>query len=193
MRGRIFTESEGEPGQDRKVILSYGLWTRMFGGSDAIGRSLRIGGVPDEIVGVMPAEFHFMSSEVELWLPLGFSAEEKSDDSRHSNNWTMIGRLKPGASAQQAQQQVDALNARNLERFSNMKQILTNAGFHTVVTPLQQDMVEGGPGTLLLLWGGVLFVLAIGTVNITNLVLIRSSGRCGSWRRATRLAPGLDG
>ena len=178
LRGRLFTENEGELGQDQKVILSYGLWTRMFGANDAaVGQSLRIGGVPYEIVGVMPQDFHFMVPDVELWMPLGFSPEEKSDDSRHSNNWTMVGRLKPGASAQHAQQQVDALNARNLERFANMKEILINAGFHTVVTPLQEDMVAGIRRTLLLLWGGVLFVLAIGTVNLTNLVLIRSSGR----------------
>ena len=78
---------------------------------------------------------------------------------------------------QQAQQQIDALNARNLDRFPNLKQILINAGFHTTVVPLQDDLVRGVRPTLLLLWGGVLFVLAIGAVNITNLVLIRSSSR----------------
>jgi predicted permease len=178
MRGRIFTEAEGEPGQDRKVILSYGLWQRMFGGSEsALGRTLRLGGEPYEIVGIMPSEFHFMSAEVELWMPLSFTADEKSDDARHSNNWTMVGRLKPGASVQQAQQQIDALNARNLERFPNMKQVIMNAGFHTVVTPLQEDMIAGVRRTLLLLWGGVFVVLVIGAVNITNLTLIRSSTR----------------
>ena len=63
LRGRIFTEAEGEQGQDRKVILSYGLWQRMFGGSEStIGRSLRLGGVPYEIVGIMAADFHFVIS-----------------------------------------------------------------------------------------------------------------------------------
>ena len=87
----------------------------------------------------------------------------------------MVGRLKPGARVEQAQQQIDALNARNLDRFPNMKQILINAGFHTVVAPLQEDLVREVRGTLYLLWGGVLFVLAIGAVNITNLVLVRST------------------
>ena len=95
-------------------------------------------------------------------MPLSFSADEKSDDQRHSNNWTMVGRLKPGATVRQAQQQVDALNARNLERFAHMKEILINAGFHTVVTPLQDDMIAGIRQHAVLLWGGVLFVLAIG-------------------------------
>jgi len=89
----------------------------------------------------------------------------------------MIARLKPGATVQRAQQQIDALNARNLERFAALKQILVNAGFHTVVAPLQEDLVRGVRSTLFLLWAGVLFVLAIGAVNITNLVLIRSSSR----------------
>jgi hypothetical protein len=53
-----------------------------------------------------------------------------------------IARLKPGASVQQAQAQIDALNAANLERFPQLKDVLTNAGFHTVVVRLQDQMVE---------------------------------------------------
>jgi predicted permease len=177
-RGRLFTEEEAEPGADRKVVLSEPLWERLFARREsAIGQDLRINGLPYQIVGVMPRDFLFMSSDVELWIPLAFTPQQRSDDNRHSNSWTMVGRLKPGASVEQAQQQIDALNARNLERFPNMKEPLINAGFHTVVTPLQQDMVRDVRSTLYLLWGGVLFVLAIGAVNITNLVLIRSTSR----------------
>jgi predicted permease len=178
LRGRLFREEEGELGQNREVILSYALWQQVFSGSDsAIGRALTVNGVPHAVVGVMPPSFYFMDPDVKLWTPLAFTAQEKSDESRHSNNFTMVARLKPGASVQQAQQQVDALNARNLDRFPAMKEILINAGFHSVVTPLQQDLVREVKPTLLLLWGGVLCVLAIGAVNITNLVLIRSSSR----------------
>ena len=107
----------------------------------------------------------------------------------------MVGRLKPGATVMQAQQQVDALNARNMERFPHFKEILTNAGFHTVATPLQDDLVRGVRSTLYLLWGGVLFVLLIGVVNITNLVLVRSSGAgqgTGDATRARRRARPAD-
>ena len=86
---------------------------------------------------------------------------------------------------------VDGVNARNLERFGNMKEILLNAGFHTVVTPLQEDMVSDVRRTLYLLWGGVLFVLAIGAVNITNLVLIRSSARVRELATRHALGAGL--
>ena len=89
-------------------------------------------------------------------------AEQKSDDSRHSNNWSYIARLKPGATVEQARQQIDALNARNLDRFPKLKQILINAGFHTVVVPLQDYLVRDVRSTLYLLWGGVVFVLLVG-------------------------------
>ena len=177
-RGRIFNEDEGEIGRNREVILSYALWKQLFSGQDsAIGQQLRINGVNHTIVGVLPQSFYFMDPDVKLWTPAAFTVEEKSDDARHSNNWTMVGRLKVGTSVAVAQQQIDALNARNLERFPDLKQILVNAGFHTTVVPLQQDLVREVRSTLLMLWAGVLVVLAIGAVNITNLVLIRSSAR----------------
>ncbi len=178
MRGRIFTEEEGDPGRERKAMLTYGTWQELFGGrEDVVGADLRINGRPHTIVGVLPRGFSFLNPEVKVWLPLAFSAEDRSDDRRHSNNWSMVGRLKPGASIAQTQQQLDALNARNMERFPHFKEILTNAGFHTVATSLEEDVVRGARGTLYLLWGAVLFVLLIGAVNITNLVLVRSSGR----------------
>jgi len=177
-RGRIFREDEGEIGHEHEVILSYSLWQQLFGARDsAIGQDLRINGVTYTVVGVMPRAFYFMNPDVKLWTPMAFTPEQKSDDARHNNSWTMVGRLKPGASVAVAQQQIDALNSRNLERFPALKQILINAGFHTVVAPLQQDLVREVRSTLLMLWAGVLFVLAIGAVNITNLVLIRSSSR----------------
>ncbi len=178
LRGRLFSEDDGELGKTRKVILTYALWQQLFGGSDdALSRDLRINGEQYAIIGVLPQGFSFIDPDVKLWLPVAFTAEEKSDDSRHSNNWTMIARLKTGASIEQARQQIDALNARNLDRFPQLKQILINAGFHTVVLPLQAYLVQDVRSTLYLLWGGVLFVLLIGAVNITNLMMVRSSAR----------------
>jgi predicted permease len=102
----------------------------------------------------------------------------------------MIGRLAPGATLEQVQQQVDALNARNDERFPNFRQILKDAGFHTVAAPLQEDVVRDVRAVLYLLWGGVLFVLLLGCLNLTNLVLVRSSARLREL--ATRHAIGAN-
>jgi putative ABC transport system permease protein len=178
-RGRLFTEEEdGDVGKAKKVVLTYATWQQLFGGrDDAVGRDLRINGEPYAVVGVLPQHFTFLDPEVKLWLPLAFTAQQRSDDARHNNSWQYIARLKSGATVEQARQQIDALNARNLDRFPEFKQILINAKFHTVVVPLQAYLVREIRSTLYLLWGGVAFVLLIGAVNITNLVLVRSSVR----------------
>ena len=190
-RGQVFTEQDAEVGQPRKVVLGYGTWQRLFAGrDDAVGRDLRINGVLHTVVGVLPDGFQFIDPEVQLWTPVAFTAAERSDDSRHSNNWQQIARLKPGATIEQAQSQLDAINAANLDRFPQLKQILINAGFHTRATGFQADLVESARPTLYLLWGGVIAVLIIGCVNVANLVSIRASGRAKEL--ATRHALGAS-
>ena len=185
--GRPFSDEEGEVGQDHEVILSHGLWEQLYGGDKAVlGRDLRISGQPFRIVGVMPKGFDFIDPEVRLWMPLAFTAEQKTQ--HHSNNWYHIGRLKPGATLQQAQVQVNAINDENLERFPEFKELLINAGFHTVVTPLQDLLTAGVKRTLYLLWGGAVLVLLIGGLNIANLALTRLALR--RKEMATRIALG---
>src|SRR5262249_18696263 len=193
IRGRLFSEQEdGDIGKTQKVILTYASWQRWFGGQDtAIGATLRLNGNPFTIVGILPRDFSFLEPDVKLWMPLAFSAEEKSDDNRHSNNWSYVARLKPGASLEQARQQIDALNARNLDRFPALKQILINAGFHTLVVPLQSFLVRAVRNTLYLLWGGVVFVLLVGVVNVTNLMLVRSTARMKELATRHALGAGL--
>jgi predicted permease len=194
IRGRLFNEQEdGEIGKTQKVILTYASWQRWFGGQDsAIGGTLRLNGTPFTVVGVLPRGFSFLDPDVQVWIPIAFSAEEKSDESRHSNNWSYIARLKPGATIERARQQIDALNARNLDRFPALKQILINAGFHTLVVPLQPFLVREVRSTLYLLWGGVVFVLLVGAVNVTNLMLVRSSARMKELATRHALGAGLS-
>jgi predicted permease len=187
--GRVFSENEGEIGQEKKVVLSYGLWQAAFGGDpQAVGRDLRVDGQPYTIVGVMPRTFSFIQPETMLWIPAAFTPQQKSDGQRHSNNFMNLGRLKPGATLQQAQAQVDALNAANLKRFPQYAQILLNAGFHSPVVRLQDFLVRDVRPILYLMWGGALFVLLIGALNVANLVLVRSRARIKEL--ATRLALG---
>lgn len=188
--GRPFTEEDGEAGRDREVVLSHGLWEQLYAGDKSVlGRDLRISGQPFTIVGVMPAGFDFIDPDVRLWMPVAFTAEEKTV--HHSNNWYCIGRLKPGATLAQVQAQVNALNNENLERFPEFKEILINAGFHTVVKPLQDMLTAGVKKTLYLLWGGAILVLLIGGLNIANLALTRLSLR--RKEMATRIALGAGG
>ena len=187
MMGRAFAEEEGEIGREQEVILSHGLWQELYGGDKAVlGRTLRISGRPFTVVGVMPRNFNFIEPQVRLWMPLAFTAEEKT--LHHSNNWFHIGRLKPGATMHQAQAQVNGINAENLDRFPELKEVLINAGFHTTVKPLQDMLTAGVKGTLYLLWGGAFLVLLIGGLNVANLALARLAMR--RKQIATRIALG---
>lgn len=176
--GRLFQEEDGKVGQEQVVVLSHGLWQDVFGGrDDVVGQEVFLTERPYQVVGVLPEGFLFLDRDSRIFTPLAFSDEERSDERRHSNNYQMIGRLAPGATLEQAQGQIDALNAANLERFPNFREPLINAGFHTRVVSLQEDVVREVRSTLFLLWGGALFVLLIGAVNVANLALVRASGR----------------
>ena len=185
--GRFFTSAEGEVGAQQKVILSYGLWQQLYGSDPAaVGGELRLSGRPFTVVGVMPRSFVFINPEVQLWIPTAFTAREKTV--HHSNNWYDIGRLRAGATIQQVQAQIDALNAANLGKFPQMKDVLVNAGFHTVVEPLEDMIVKDVISILRLLWAGSVFVLLIGVLNVANLALARLSLRRKEF--AIRLALG---
>jgi predicted permease len=129
------------------------------------------------VVGVLAPAFRFINPDLQLIRPAAFTPQEKSDDSRHSNNWQQIGRLAPGARIEQAQSQVDAINRANAERFPKWREILKNARFATIVVGFQDNLVRDIRSTLTLLWGGVAFVLIIGCINVANLVLVRAASR----------------
>jgi len=187
--GRAFTNEEAETGNEKKALLSDGLWRSQFAGDPgAIGKDIRIDGQPYTVVGVMPRAFEALAPGISLWRPLVFTAEQKSDARRHSNNWWHVGRLEPGATLQQAQAQIDALNAANLERFPQYKELLVNAGFRTKVDRFPDHLVRHVKPILYLLWGGASFVLLIGCLNVANLALVRA--RVRAKEMATRMALG---
>jgi len=188
-RGRAFTPEEGEIGHNHEVILSHAFWQQRYGGDPSvIGQGLRLYGTSFTIVGIMPRDFVFLYPEVRFWVPLAFTAEAKTR--YHNNGWEDIGRLKPGATIAQVQAQVNALNAANLERLPQLRSFIISSGFYTKVEPLQHMLVKNVEGVLYLLWGGAVFVLLIGGLNITNLALARWSVR--GKEIATRLALGAS-
>jgi putative ABC transport system permease protein len=168
--GRQFSEQEEQPGSDRAVILSDGLWKRKFGGSrDAIGKSLELDGRPMTIVGVMPPEFRFPSKDTELWAPLALSPQAKA--ARGSFWASVVGRLKPGARIEQAQAELDSAARRIEQEFPNMR------GYGANVVPLQKQIVGNVRMALLVLAGAVAFVLLIACTNVAGLFLARVEAR----------------
>jgi predicted permease len=187
--GRTFRETEGEVGADRAVVLSHGLWQQLYGGDPGVlGRSLRLGwtGESYTIIGVMPRGFVFFDTgddgharapgdPIQFWLPLAFTPAQRSDDARTRYGFFHIGRLGAGATIEQVQAQVDALNARVAERYPQLG--FAELGMYTAVTPLPQALTRNVRGMLYLLWGGAAFVLLIGGLNIANLSLARAQAR----------------
>ncbi len=190
VEGRVFSDAEGEPGKDRVVLLSYGFWQRKFGRGPVLDKRIRLNGAEYQVVGVLGRGFTFLQNDIDVYVPASFRPDDKGDNRRHSNNWQMLGHVRAGATIDLVRQQVDALNASNDQRFPEFRRVLKDAGFHTVVVFLQDDVVRDVKAALYLLWGGVLFVLVIGCVNLANLVVVRASGR--TRELATRHAIGAD-
>src|SRR5438552_582725 len=179
--GRSFKESETiTPVENHGVAILTGAYWRQRLNSDpnVLGREIRVNGVPRKIVGVLPPDFRFLSSEARLFLPLTSRLEQRTPQQRHSGGGGthMIARLKPGATISEAQSQIDAHNAA-VEKDNPEAKMMAEAGFRSPVLPLHADHVRSIRPTLLLMQAGVFFLLLIGAVNLVNLLLIRASGR----------------
>jgi predicted permease len=176
--GRSFQEAETANQTDGVVILTDSYWRQRFNADPAIlERTIRMDGNERKIVGVLPPSFRFLSSEARLYVPLSSDPANRSPIQRHSGNMiSMIARLAPHVSLAEAQSQIDAHDASVAESYPQAKKI-AEAGFRSVVAPLQADHVKSIRPILLLLQTGVLLLLLIGGVNLVNLLLIRASGR----------------
>ena len=177
--GSVFTDAETTYQTDDVAIVSDAYCREHFNADvHAIGRKIRADGRVRTVIGVLPPGFRFLSSKAQLYFPLPSSAEERAPAERHSggNVIQMIARLKPGATLAQAQSQIDAQNTA-LEADDPQAKMIADAGFRTLLVPLHADQVATIRPTLLLLQAGVLALLAIGAVNLVNLLLIRASGR----------------
>src|ERR1700676_3090648 len=178
--GRTFTEEEAAVAENNGVaIVTDAYWRqRLNSDPNVLGRDIRVNIMPRKIVGVLPPDFRFLSSEARLLLPIRSRLEERTPQQRHSGGGGthMIARLKPGATMAEAQSQIDAHNAA-VEEDNPEAKMMTEAGFRSLVRPLHAEHVRSIRPTLLLMQAGVFFLLLIGAVNLVNLLLIRASGR----------------
>jgi len=190
--GRTFTDAEMTYQTDDVAILSGAYWRQHLNADPhVIGRKVQVNGHARTVVGVLPSSFHFLSSDSQLYLPLASSPEQRSPLERHSggNVTQMIARLRPEATIEQAQAEIDAQNTA-LEKSDPQAKEMAAAGFRSLVVPLHADEVAAVRPTLLLLQAGVFLLLLIGMVNLVNLLLIRASAR--SKETAVRQALGAS-
>jgi putative ABC transport system permease protein len=169
-QGRGFSGEEGVYGNHRVVVLSDALWRRRFGdGARLDGQTIRLNGEFFTVVGVAPRGFRFPSNDVALWTPLALA--DNDEFNTRGNFWlSVIGRLKPGVTPAQAQN--DLVNIHH-----QLEQEKITSGFYGRVETLAEAAVGDVRRTLLVLLGAVGCVLLIACVNVANLLLARASAR----------------
>lgn len=175
--GRTFTEEEMFYKDSARAILTDEFWRNQFNADpEVLGKTFMVDSLPVTVIGVLPPGFRYFTSKARFFVPLASDPNDRKPDRRHSNNVQLIARLAPDTSLAVAQEQINALNAQQLEDdpFANL---IKGAKFRTDVYGLHEDTVREIKPVLLLLQGGVFFLLLIGAVNLVNLLLIRASGR----------------
>jgi predicted permease len=173
--GRALLPEDDAPGREREVVISDGLWKRLFGAERSIvGRTISLNGEGYTVVGVMPPSFNdFWSRDVEIWRPLALTPDNFVADN-FTNEWlNLTARLKPGVTLDQA--------ARDMRAFAE-KLKRDNPGsfpekWTLKVTSLDEIATGDIRPALLVLLGAVGFVLLIACANVANLLLARAAGR----------------
>jgi predicted permease len=188
--GRPFLPEEEKPGGERVAVVSYSYWQKHSLDPSVLGRALLINGRAFTIVGIMPEGFTGTESVFsrEAWLPLGVYDEIMSDRGgtriraladRGSDRLLVIGRLKPGVTAEAAQPALKGLAA-NLETAFPVEQkdqtFMTAPlnRFATSTSPIENDPVPMIGG---LLAGMAAVVLLVACLNLANMLLARGTAR----------------
>jgi predicted permease len=179
--GRTFVPEDDQPGHANVVVLTDELWRRRFGGDrDVVGRKIQLNGQPYEIIGVLPAAFHFpklselfamtLSEErPQLWKPFGLRYEEL--DWMGDFNYNAIAHLRTGISAAQAGAELNAEQARITAQTAEKIEL------RAVMVPFREQITSRSRMGLDLMLAAVAAVLLIACVNIANLMLARAAKR----------------
>jgi putative ABC transport system permease protein len=176
MLGRTFTPAELSDSASNVAILSYALWQRRFSGDPGIvGRAIQLNNAATTVVGVMPPDVQVVASRsqvgkpTDLWIPYPLPAEARTPRGR---SISVIGRLKPATSIQQAQAEMDTIAAGLEKEFPAF-----DTGWGVRVFSLRDELAGNIRPALLLLAGAVAFVLLIACANVANLLLARGAAR----------------
>ena len=194
--GRTFTvedanfaaASDGERAQAPlpAVVISHGLWQRVLGGDpDVSRRPIHLFGGPVQVVGVLPPDFRLLHErryrdvegmEVDLFQPLaeGFLARGRPEG-RQGRGVLLIGRLREGITYERAQASLDALAA----RYRAEVPFYGEGELRLPLHPIHDDLKEGTEEIVLVLAGGVLFLMLLVCANVANLMLVRGRMRAG--------------
>ncbi len=192
--GRTFIPDDGIQGHDKVVILTYSLWQNLFHGDPGvIGKTIRLGDVSREVIGVLPVGFHFPSatalrsfrrggqalsgtSEPVVFFPAAVNLTQFEWNGNYGN-WVALGRLNPGFTISQAEAQLNTIQAQIVQ------EIPANQGDHrpgsllASVQPMQEAIVGDSKTGLWLLMSAVMGLMLIACLNLANAQLGRALAR----------------
>ncbi len=178
--GRGFTHADDSPAGQEVVLLGYGYWRRKFGADrSVIGRSIRVDGKPEEIIGVVPADFHFLDEpDPALILPFKF---DRAKVFLGNYSYNGVARLKAGVTLSAAGADVARVLPLVLQNFGPPPgfslALFVQGRFGPNLRFLKRDVVGDVGNALWVLMGGLGLVLLIACANVANLLLVRTEGR----------------
>jgi putative ABC transport system permease protein len=187
-QGRTFGAADHQPGSPRVALISAATWRRFYGGNpNVIGRTLRTEAATFEIVGVLEDRFDgtIENDIVEFWIPLSHYLPARLTTSRTARQSWVIGRLAPGATLAQAQQQLDRLTSSLVDAHG-----MPYRGLTLRAEPFAENWRAGVRGSGILLLGAAMILLLIAVVNVSGLALARTLDRRREF--ALRVALGAD-
>jgi putative ABC transport system permease protein len=184
MLGRVFNESQCQPGRDSVALLNYAFWQRQFASDPlVVGRPVQLDGRVYTIIGVLPKAVQYPSN-TDVFLPLAPTPEQLAD--RKGREYMVIGRLRDGITVKQAAAEMRIIAARLAQAYP-----ATNLSMSARVEPLL-DGINGDltPLYYKLIMGATLFVLLVVCANVANLQFARGIERRPEIAMRTALGAG---
>ncbi|MFY9556990.1 MAG: ABC transporter permease [Blastocatellia bacterium] len=170
--GRTFLEEEDQPGHDKVVLVSNGLWRRRFGGDPGlIGKTVGLSGDSYTVIGIMPPGFQFPDQD-DLWVPIAI--DKTKLDNRGNHGLEVVARLKPGVTIGQAQSELTNLAAAMEQQYPTN---YSDSGFGLYPVSMLDELIGNVRPAFRILLGAVAFVLLIACANVANLLLARATVR----------------